>query len=62
MLTDASGAVGNFTHILEYEGYAGYDETRRTSLKHPVSIPHHTTHTVLNSDTHHRSFRRRSRT
>lgn len=30
------GAVGNFTHILEYEGYAGYDETRRKSLKNQV--------------------------
>lgn len=30
------GAVGNFTHILEYEGYAGYDETRRKSLKNEV--------------------------
>lgn len=31
------GAVGNFTHILEYEGYSGYDETRKASLKHAVS-------------------------
>lgn len=31
------GSVGNFVHILEHEGYAGYDETRRQSLKNEVS-------------------------
>lgn len=31
------GAVGNFTHIIEYEGYAGYDRTRKAALKHTVS-------------------------
>lgn len=30
------GAVGNFTHILEHEGYKGYDETRRLLLKNEV--------------------------
>lgn len=36
------GSVGNFVHVLEHEGYAGYDETRRQSLKNEVSrsLPH----------------------
>jgi hypothetical protein len=31
------GSVGNFTHIVEYEGYAGYDKTRKAALKDKVS-------------------------
>ncbi len=29
--------MGNFTHILEHEGYRGYDETRLLVSKNQVS-------------------------
>ena len=30
------GRVGEFTHILEYEGYRGFDETLRASRRDKV--------------------------
>lgn len=35
------GAVGEYTHILEYEGHKGLDETMRTIRKDPVSCVLH---------------------
>ena len=31
------GSVGEFTHVLEYEGYKGYDETSRALRSDQVS-------------------------
>jgi len=31
------GAVGEFTHVLEYEGFKGFDETSRALRKDSVS-------------------------
>jgi hypothetical protein len=32
------GSVGEFTHVLEYEGYKGFDETSRALRKDSVCL------------------------
>jgi hypothetical protein len=32
------GSVGDFTHILEYEGFKGFDQTSRSLRKDPVRV------------------------